>query len=254
MDERKAFYPTDDSVLVYDSLAIRVTVAVLFLCACSSTGAYIGSLLGFDLRQGIVTGLVENLFTERTLYDIAVANEEVDNMDQRLTQDVADTVGGGTSPGVCGAIIGTLACPSGLYSLLSSVVFATAVLSLDYGWIPPCAAGAWIVLAFFSVSQILGKISRLTAEQRKLEGDLRFAHSRIVMHAESIAFYQGQEVERANADKLFGLLYANYNLLLRWNWLLAYTNLLFLGVTPLYIYFIMYLLVENNVAVFETTG
>eukprot|EP00854_Cymbomonas_tetramitiformis_P017149 gene17149-20392_t len=254
MDKRAAFYPNAESVFLFDSLALRVALAVLFVSFCQSLSACIGTLLGFDIRRSIVTNLNEQLFKARALYKITVTNTEIDNIDQRLTQDIADAVGGGPTPGVCGAILGTLACPSGLYSLMSSILFATFMLSAKYGWAPLAAASAWMLAAVVIILPVLGKISQLTFRQHKCEGDLRFAHSRITMHAESITFFNGEQVERDHSEHLFTQVYVNYQKLLRWQWLMSYTNLMFLGSCPMYIYFILYTLVQSKAASFGTTG
>jgi len=42
-----------------------------------------------------------------------------------------------------------------------------------------------------------------TAVEQKLEGDFRFAHSRIIAHSEEIAFYNGSAREKEGVNSAF---------------------------------------------------
>ena len=42
-----------------------------------------------------------------------------------------------------------------------------------------------------------------TATEQKLEGDFRFAHSRIIAHSEEIAFYNGAAREKEGVNSAF---------------------------------------------------
>jgi len=44
---------------------------------------------------------------------------------------------------------------------------------------------------------------KYTAQEQKLEGDFRFNHSRIITHAEEIAFYGGSEREKSLVNSAF---------------------------------------------------
>ena len=48
---------------------------------------------------------------------------------------------------------------------------------------------------------------RLIAEEQRLEGHFRYAHSRVIQNAEEIAFYNGANAEKA----VLGTLCVNYN-------------------------------------------
>jgi len=45
--------------------------------------------------------------------------------------------------------------------------------------------------------------AKMTAEQQQLEGEFRSHHSRIINHAEEIAFYKGSERENEIIDNSF---------------------------------------------------
>ena len=46
-----------------------------------------------------------------------------------------------------------------------------------------------------------------TAQEQKLEGEFRFTHSRVITHAEEIAFYGGNEREKQVANGSFDKIY-----------------------------------------------
>jgi ABC-type uncharacterized transport system fused permease/ATPase subunit len=52
---------------------------------------------------------------------------------------------------------------------------------------------------------------KLVAQQAKLEGDLRFVHSRLITNAEEIAFYKGQEVEKGVLQQSYTSLVKHMN-------------------------------------------
>jgi len=51
--------------------------------------------------------------------------------------------------------------------------------------------------------KLLPNFAKMTAKQQKLEGDFRFNHSRLLMHAEEIAFYRGWGIEKNLVRSLF---------------------------------------------------
>lgn len=55
---------------------------------------------------------------------------------------------------------------------------------------------------------------QMISKQQKLEGDFRFHHSRLLMHAEEIAFYRGWDIERHSVNESFDNLYKHVNNLL----------------------------------------
>lgn len=62
------------------------------------------------------------------------------------------------------------------------------------------------------VRALTPSFGRYAAEEQRLEGDFRFAHSRVVENAEEIALYNGQELEKHVLDRsYFGLVkHANW--------------------------------------------
>lgn len=58
-----------------------------------------------------------------------------------------------------------------------------------------------------TVKYLTPAFGRYAAEEQRLEGEFRFAHSRLIENAEEIAFYNGHEVEK-NVRALSLQLYA----------------------------------------------
>lgn len=65
--------------------------------------------------------------------------------------------------------------------------------------------GMWwsYYLTAFLLRLVTPNFGKLRAQEAKLEGDFRFAHSRIITNAEEIAFYGGEKIERSIVDERF---------------------------------------------------
>jgi ATP-binding cassette subfamily D (ALD) protein 3 len=64
------------------------------------------------------------------------------------------------------------------------------------------------MIGYFVISGVLLRafsppFGRYTATEQKLEGDFRFAHSRIITHSEEIAFYRGGQREKEVVNNTF---------------------------------------------------
>jgi ATP-binding cassette subfamily D (ALD) protein 3 len=65
----------------------------------------------------------------------------------------------------------------------------------------------YLSIAALLISILRRPMSRLTAAEQSLEGDYRFANSRIITNSEEISFYQGGSREKDWLLKSFGNLY-----------------------------------------------
>lgn len=66
-----------------------------------------------------------------------------------------------------------------------------------------------------AVRALTPSFGRYAAEEQRLEGEFRFAHSRVVENAEEIALYQGQELEKHTLDRSYFSLIKHANWVLR---------------------------------------
>jgi ABC-type uncharacterized transport system fused permease/ATPase subunit len=104
--------------------------------------------------------------------------------DQRITQDVEKF-----STAVSELYSST-------FKPIVDIVLFTRRLVNSIGYGGPILMYLYYVLSGFVMRRLLPNFAKMTAKQQKLEGDFRFNHSRLLMHAEEIAFYRGWGIEK----------------------------------------------------------
>ncbi len=164
--------------------------------------SYIRKKLGLFWREWITTRFIENYLKNRAYYDLTTSRE-IDNPDQRLAEDLKEfTV---TSLNflliILGAIIDLVAFTGILWSisrLLSGILFIYAF----------CGT----LITIFIGKRLVG----LNYNQLRKEADFRYGLIHIRDNAESIAFYQGEEGEKAQIFKRFKAVLKNFNFLIGW--------------------------------------
>jgi ATP-binding cassette subfamily D (ALD) long-chain fatty acid import protein len=76
-----------------------------------------------------------------------------------------------------------------------------------------------LMLNYFVTATILRAATppfgKLAAQEAKLEGDFRSAHSRLITNAEEIGFYNGEELEKSILDKTYNRLIKHINSIYR---------------------------------------
>ncbi|KAF9113859.1 ATP-binding cassette sub- D member 3 [Mortierella sp. AM989] len=149
------------------------------------------SALALSFRERLTKFAHDQYLDGITFYKISNIDNRIQNADQLLTQDIdkfADNL-------------------SHLYSdiakpLVDIVLFAYKLGEAIGGEAPFYMIGYFFLsgLALRALSPPFGKY---TATEQKLEGDFRFAHSRIIAHSEEIAFYNGAAREKEGVNSAF---------------------------------------------------
>lgn len=157
---------------------------------------YLTNKISIAFRTRLVTHIHDMYMEGNTFYSIMNLDSRVENADQLITQDVNKFCSS------ISALYCNLAKPS-----LDVVLFGAQL------WAAVGPAGPMLMTAFYLFTGILLRIAtppfgKLAAEEARLEGEFRFAHSRVITNAEEIAFYGGQKVEK-------GILNNNYFNLIR---------------------------------------
>ena len=160
---------------------------------------HLQSILGTSLRKRL-TDYVHKLYMSNNVYYKAInLDNRIDGADQLITTDINK---------FCTAL-------ASLYSNLGKPVLDIIIfnyqLSKTIG-----VKGMWGMLANYVVTATIlraatPQFGKLAAQEAKLEGDFRSAHSRLITNAEEIGFYNGEELEKNLLDRTYGRLIKHIN-------------------------------------------
>jgi len=171
---------------------------------------YFTQKLGLFWREWLSLSLVDDYLTDRAYY-ILNPNDEaatnVDNPDQRISEDVRDFTAQalGFALNIFDSILTFSLNILILYSVSDGLTFA--------------------LLAYASAISILmivagRKLVRLNNFQLRFEADFRYGLVRVRDNAESIAFYAGEKQEAKEVTRRLASVVENFNLLIVWEVLL----------------------------------
>jgi vitamin B12/bleomycin/antimicrobial peptide transport system ATP-binding/permease protein len=201
---------------------------MLLVFATLATVYIVRALLSFYLRQAflirwqiwLTNMLMERWLRNQSYYRSQYVVERVDNPDQRIQQDVASFVGSSLalSMGLLDSVVSLLSFSTILWSLSGTLVLL--------GWKIPRAM-VFIVYLYVIVSTVfavrIGRpLMRLNFLNEQFSANFRYALIRLREYGESIAFYQGEGVERVNLAIRFGKVVQNM-------WAILFRSLKFQG-------------------------
>ena len=173
------------------------------------------ALLSFYLRQAFLIRwqvwltnlLMERWLRNHTYYRSRYVPERVDNPDQRIQQDVQSFVA--TSLALS---MGFLDSAVSLYSF-SIILWGLSGTLVLFGWKIPRAmvfvVYLYVILSTVFAVRIGRPLIRLNFLNERFNANFRYALIRLREYGESIAFYQGQAVERDNLVLRFGKVIGN---------------------------------------------
>ena len=164
---------------------------------------YVRDTLALNWRRWLTDRFLARYFDNHAFYQL-LAKPEIDNPDQRISQDIASV----TQQSLSFLIV----FGSGVFQLLA---FGRVLWSISgYLVLFVLLYGTLVTLVTFWVFS--GRLVSLHFNQRRREADFRFGLVRIRENAESIALYHGERQEQAQVQRLFGELFANFTRLIRW--------------------------------------
>jgi putative ATP-binding cassette transporter len=173
--------------------------------------AYLVPRLGLLWREWLSGRLLGRYLFNRAYYVLNPndeSSEEIDNPDQRISEDVKSFTE--TSLFVTVEII------SALLTFLSFIVVLWSI--------SPNLAAALLGYSLFGTSVIVfasRKLVQLNYKQLKLEANFRYALVHIRDNAESIAFYRGEDQEKREGERRLEGVISNKNLLILWEALIS---------------------------------
>ncbi|KAJ3312114.1 hypothetical protein HDV04_003368 [Boothiomyces sp. JEL0838] len=180
------------------TLAIFMTIA-LPATYTNSMIRYLQSKLAVALRTKLTKHVHDLYMSENTYYKAINLDNRIDGADQLITTDINR---------FCTAL-------ANLYSNLGKPMLDIVIFNYQLGR-SIGLSGMWgLTLNYVVTATILRAITppfgKLAAEEAKLEGDFRSAHSRLITNAEEIGFYNGEELEKSILDKTYSRLIKHIN-------------------------------------------
>lgn len=158
---------------------------------------YFRRILSNHWRKWLTHYLLVKYFGQDRAYYRINGRADIDNPDERIHQDVSTFVDGALS------LLLTI-----LGSLITLVSFVGILWSISQFL-------TWSVIAYAAFGTVLtiviGRVLvGLNGLQLRYEADFRFGITHVRNHAESIAFYRGEEREQQNVGNAFQYVYWNY--------------------------------------------
>ncbi|KAK9792729.1 hypothetical protein WJX73_009843 [Symbiochloris irregularis] len=195
----------EDSKRRFFALFAQAAGWFLAAAAVKSCCQYIAQQLALKWRGKLTKQLQDTCASRNGYYWL---QSSIDNLDQRLIQDVS------------------LFCTKlgDMLPILASAPFQTLFYSI---WVSRLAGRAMIALYFYFVfgavvqRVVVVRLAALVYSQEQREGAFRIAHARLRFQAEQVALAGGGPAEAAHLDHLLQKTLANQQLIVLWSWLLA---------------------------------
>ncbi|MFZ9281696.1 MAG: ABC transporter ATP-binding protein/permease [Prochlorococcaceae cyanobacterium] len=206
----------DNTLVAYDRDGFWKTVAIYAFCLVlalpiRALQSYLIPKLGLLWREWLSGRLLGRYLQNRVYYNLNPNDEsieEIDNPDQRISQDAASFTG--TSLSVSVEILSAILTFVSFIIVLWSINDRLALLLLVY------SVGGTALVVFAS-----RKLVALNYQQLKLEADFRYGLVHIRDNAESIAFYRGEQQEAKEAGRRLDGAIRNYDKLIIWEALIS---------------------------------
>jgi len=166
--------------------------------------SYLQDRLGLFWRRWLTNSFLDNYLSNRAFYNLNSSSAEIDNPDQRIAEDVRSFTQDSLKFVLIfvESILKVIAFSGVLWGISRTLVIFLVVYAL---------AGTIFATAVFGKPLV-----RLNFEQLKKEANFRFGLIRIREHAESIAFYRGEEQESNQVKHRFIEAFDNFKQLILW--------------------------------------
>jgi vitamin B12/bleomycin/antimicrobial peptide transport system ATP-binding/permease protein len=165
---------------------------------------YLRDRLGLQWRKWLTDYFIDRYFQNRSFYQLSHTDTDIDNPDQRITEDVKSF---------------TQESLTILLAVVDSLLAIGAFSSVLWGISKP-------LIAFLVIYALVGTLTtigifgqplmRLNFAQLKKEADFRFSLVRVRENAEAIAFYQGEQYESEQIKGRFTEVFENLKSLIFW--------------------------------------
>ena len=206
----------DNAQVAYDAPGFWRIVSIYGFCLVIALPIrtlqnYIIPKLGLLWREWLSKRLLGRYMGDRAYYQLNPNDEvhaEVDNPDQRISEDTRNFTGTSLSVtvGILEALLTFFSFIVVLWGISRNLTYALLIYSV----------GGTALIVFIS-----RKLVKLNFQQLKLEADFRYGLVHIRDNAESIAFYKGEAQESQEAERRLGGAIRNFDRLIIWQALIG---------------------------------
>lgn len=195
---------------VLPELLVHFLLVAMAGAAVQITGVVLQEIVQIRWRRWLTTWLAEK-WLERNNYYRIERDRELENVDQRIAEDVKLFVNGTLLLG-----LGFLSVPVSVVSFSIVLWRIGGPMQVHVGGSSYALHGYLVLAAFaytsaiFAATHYLGRrLITLTARQHRMEGDFRVLMVGVREFAEQIAFFQGQTAERGRLEASFRFVVSN---------------------------------------------
>jgi ABC-type uncharacterized transport system fused permease/ATPase subunit len=186
----------------FQGVGVFLLIIILSVPALSLK-SYLQDLLGLHWRRWLTDRFRHQYFSDRAFYHLT-AESQIDNPDQRITEDVRNFTQQALNLLVIAA--DSILQFAGFFTILWFISKSLLAVLLIYA-----IAGTGVTSLVFGRALI-----GINREQLQREADFRYGLVRIRENAEAIAFYQGEAPEYQQVHQRFSSALRNFNRLIRW--------------------------------------
>jgi vitamin B12/bleomycin/antimicrobial peptide transport system ATP-binding/permease protein len=165
---------------------------------------YLRDRLGLNWRRWLTEHFIDRYFQQRAFYNLTNTNANIDNPDQRISEDVKSF---------------TQESLTLLLAVVDSLLAIAAFASVLWGISQPLIIFLvlYALIGTLTTVGIFGKpLTQLNFDQLKKEANFRFGLVRVRENAEAIAFYQGEQCESDRIKGRFTEAFDNFKRLIFW--------------------------------------
>ncbi|CAB4000403.1 ATP-binding cassette sub-family D member 4 isoform X1, partial [Paramuricea clavata] len=175
----------------FQQVLVTSVIVIISTSLVKSLVSFVSGVLYVNWRGSLTRFIHKFYFAQDNYYELNVLQRDIDNLDQRITQDVDK------------------------FSNQFSSIFSTLVISpftvgyytyqcyKSIGYIGPLSIYGYFIVGTLFNKILMAPIIKLVFQQEKLEGNFRFKHMQLRVNAESTAFYHSGLLEEKKTNVKF---------------------------------------------------
>ncbi|KAK6028906.1 ABC transporter transmembrane region 2 [Ostertagia ostertagi] len=177
---------------------------------------YFTSILAIKCREICSYTLHRLYFKRRAFYKLNLYSENLDNIDQRMTQDIEKT----TQVLACDLLAPVITAPF-------IIIYYSYLTWISSGWLGPLTIYVYFTFVTLVNRYLIAPLVGLVNETERKEGDFRQRHMEVRSNVESIAFYQSGLIENIMTNQKLKALLKVKRKLVEWRFILGVVTNMF---------------------------